>query len=155
VKQVPSLSSVSLFDLPVEIEIKGEENFDTTIVINPFKSYQEYDFLLNHKVTELIFDPHHWLIAECEVKKIENSDILIFQNIVKDKLNIRFNLPSNIDYIKGFYIYNITGELVYKNSNVYTYSQEVELPIDFLPDGMYFIKIYYNEKPKNFKFVKI
>lgn len=69
--QTTSHTSVSFYDLPVEIKITGTLNSattDTTILLNHFNSGQKFDFQTNMKILSVAIDPNLWLISK------KNSD---------------------------------------------------------------------------------
>ena len=108
-----------------------------------------YNFVLTHGTK--IFGAKR--IIKSVLASIEDlplsSFFSIYPNPVKDKLQLHFE--SGNTFIRKLLISNSLGELVYTSNDLKT-EQEIEL--DFLAQGIYYLKIETNEGIKTVKFVK-
>ncbi|MDP4268033.1 MAG: T9SS type A sorting domain-containing protein, partial [Bacteroidota bacterium] len=146
VNQKTSLSSIPLFDLPVEIELKGENNYDTLIIIQPSLSFQEYYFNTEKKVTQIIFDPHHWLICNSNIfeKLQQDPDIKIYPNPARKYLSIEYRSNNFSQTIYQIEILDMAGKVIYKDLSTYSPWNKISIPLTLLSKGIYFLRININ-----------
>ncbi|MBI5324112.1 MAG: T9SS type A sorting domain-containing protein, partial [Ignavibacteriae bacterium] len=104
-------------------------------------------FLICDKKGRLFAAPHRngiyyyeTITGVSDVFLNNNSEIEIYPNPATDKIIIKLNLKYGFDELIS--IYNIIG-LSIKNLEINTLQDCYELQIDYLPDGIYFIK--YNK----------
>lgn len=101
-------------------------------------------------VNSVLADPCPFALSVYDVKK---EKIEIFPNPASNFLNIKFNeiLDKNDIQIK---IMDLTGKIVLKE-NIKTKSSKeiVNISLDSLINGIYFISIYYDERLVNKKII--
>ena len=118
--QTTSHTSVSFYDLPVEIKITGTLNSvttDTTILINHFNSGQKFDFQTNMKILSVAIDPNLWLISKKTVIKDvtlasdevnEIAPIITIPNPFTNTLEIK-----STEEIISIQIFDFDGKLIF------------------------------------------
>jgi hypothetical protein len=86
--------------------------------------------------------------ASCEVTSVYESALLfeIYPNPVSDKLTIE--AQASIDKLE---IYNLIGALVYSQSDC---SNKMEIAVDNLPSGIYFLRLTMGDGTQVLRFVK-
>ncbi|MBN1250630.1 MAG: T9SS type A sorting domain-containing protein [Bacteroidales bacterium] len=152
-EQAQSHNSVDFFELKVPILFIGE-NIDTTLYFENNYSGQEFNWKLDFKVKDIIFDSDISIITKnteiTNISELENKEILLFPMPVKDSVFIRFK--SKIQF-NDVLIYDIKGKKI-KSFGKTDYNNEFEFDIKFLQKGYYFIKLINEGKEFKEKILK-
>lgn len=138
VRQKQSDPSVSYFEMPVPVNLKGS-NKDTTVILYNDHDAQVFDLDIGFKVDELIFDPEKWLCAKVdqvnEISELQFEENSVSPNPASDRITV-FSERQLMRVI----ITDMSGTvLVDKNVNK-KLSEEIELPIE-MKNGFYLVKI--------------
>jgi len=84
---------------------------------------------------------------------LNDNDLMIFPNPVKNYLNIR--MLSNIDSHFDFKIYDSYGRSIKHSLEGFLIDNTVQLDVNDLPSGIYFLRISNTEGDlKSYKFIK-
>lgn len=138
--QTTSNSSVSFFEMPVPIRLKGN-NIDTIVVLNNTFSGQEFKINVNSFIDTVEFDPDIHLIA------LSNISTNVGINIPEDKtlLEIMPNPTKDIALIKSkkpmqsVELIDINGRIINNFDNIKSKTFEVDL--SNYANGIYIIRI--------------
>ncbi len=143
VNQTQSDNSVDYFEMPVPVQLLGEEK-DTILVLNNTKDGEVFDFDLGFKSDDFIFDPDMWLCAKFAsadyvgTKEIGGANnISVFPNPANEYVKI---IIDNSVIIKNISIFDINGERIFDRY----YSQKsnnIEINIKDFDNGIYFLKL--------------
>jgi aminopeptidase N len=81
VKQSPSHPSVSYFEIPVPVLLKGKTH-DSLVIIQPTLINPKFIFTLPFQVEEVIFDPYTEVLALAEISRTGNKgdQVLVYPN---------------------------------------------------------------------------
>ena len=152
--QVTSHTSVSFFEMPVEVRFQGQ-GLDTNLRFENTVNNQWFDFTLDIDISVIGLDPNQWLvmgspsiILGTEEAEINKNQPIIYPQPATDFLkitNVRVGLNPN-----NFQLIDIAGNQL--NAEFKSTSNEFVLNTSNLPAGMYFIVHSDWEKP--LKFVK-
>ncbi len=152
VNQTQSDSSVDYFEMPIPIQLKGE-NKDTTVVLDNNEDGQIFEFDLDFKVSEFIYDPEIWLCAALKETNYLGTDIIsepnsiiLFPNPVTDILIL--NSQSNIP-LKVVSIYDVNGIKVLSGE-----LKNNSISVKNLPAGFYLAKITTDKEVYAKRFMK-
>lgn len=101
------------------------------------------------------FMPGNCVILNAASLNSTQGKPLVYPNPFKNKLNIKFN--SDKSFIINISLEDVTGRILYNQKNEYIQSGEHDLQIgdyEFLPAGVYFLKMKNNERSYVIKVVK-
>lgn len=106
--QTSSHPSVSFFEMPVPIQLKGN-NIDTSIVLQ--HAYTGQEFLLNvpFGVDTIVMDPEQWILCRKAVSNLdefenfEKSIVSVQPNPSSTKFELRFNKTQLLNEIQIYY----------------------------------------------------
>lgn len=116
-------SNPAYFIAPVDIQI-WTEGGDTTFTVMNNQQSQTFDFVVNARPTELVFDPDNWLLDQVfeitnvdDVKKIPNAYTLKqnYPNPFNPSTSISFTLPKN--ELVNIKVYDILGNEITELTN--------------------------------------
>ncbi|MGE0561142.1 MAG: M1 family aminopeptidase [Flavobacteriales bacterium] len=156
--QTQSHSSVSFFEMPIPIYIKGQ-GFDTMVVFDHTFSGQNFITSIPFAIDSVFFDPDLWILSKnnsltfdttTSVKlNTEELDITIFPNPTNGKVTISTDIPYH-----NIKIYNILGEQIFvlKTKNT---TLKYELDISGFKKGIYIIEIGFEKHVVRKKVSKI
>ncbi len=142
--QITSHSSVPFFELPVALQFKNANQQKTVVVDNKFNGeyfYKNIGFVAD----TVLIDPDYWLITKDnttqKITDIINGEnvIKIFPNPVRDQFYLylaNFNLPN-----ASVNVYTASGQLVYRKSLSVNGSEFIEVPVQNLSTGVYFVRV--------------
>lgn len=124
------------FKMPVQLRAIGESDTIDVVVQNDFNG-QQYSIQLSMPITELAFDPAHWLIAKSQVingplanESIQLADYVVLSpNPTKDILHIDV---KGLD-VKQMKIYDFAGRLIER------FDDKRDLDVSGLRPGMYLL----------------
>ena len=142
--QITSHSSVSFFELPVALKFKNATQEKTIVLDNKTNGeifYRNIGFIAD----TVLVDPDYWLITKNNTtqKIIDNSGgpnvIQVFPNPVHEQLFVY--LKNYTSQYANIYLYNSSGQLLYKKLLSINNSEFIEIPFGNLARGVYFIKV--------------
>jgi len=151
--QSSSHNSVSFFEMPVPISLKGV-NFDSTIILDNTFSGQEYTIAVNSWIDVIEFDPEIHLISRSNITSnvgitdyYSTNELFIAPNPTKNTITIRAEEP-----IKSIELYDVSGRkiAVYNKLNINEYILNLTNNVT----GIYFLRISTNQQTFIRKVVK-
>lgn len=138
VNQIQSHHSVSFFEMPLPVKVKGSGNSEI-VRLEITENGQTFNTSLDFDITSIEIDPEKQLISKNNsavlgVDLVQlNNNIQIYPNPIKNILNIQNNSQTNIQKI---IIYDILGKIVLQKEN-----PSSKVPLEKLDFGMYLVKI--------------
>lgn len=146
INQTQSDVSVSFYEMPVPIYVKGQ-GMDTTYVFDHQFSGQVFNVTVPFTIDSVFFDPELFILSSNPtVLSLNNiltteGDVSIYPNPSKDIFNIIVTKTKTVISIE---LFNSIGQLVTpviikKSTNFY------QLNLTELPNGNYFIKIKFDD----------
>jgi hypothetical protein len=150
VNQTQSHSSVSFFEMPLEIRLTGSSSEVLDVVVNNTTNAQEFIVSVPFVVTGVAFDPNKHIISKNNTATLGtetfdmSSAISVYPVPSENELTIQF--PNNVSLYK-VEIYNNLGQLlktVFKNV----------LDVSGLSSGVHFLKIETSEGVFHKNFIK-
>jgi len=112
VNQTQSHSSVSFYEMPIPIYLKGQGQ-DTTLIFDHQFSGESFNATVNFTVDSVFFDPELWILSSnntitLSVEEISNDEsVRIFPNPAQDFLNVKTSIKNKLESIK---IYDVLGK---------------------------------------------
>ena len=150
VNQTQSHSSVSFFEMPLEIRLTGSGSQVLDVIVNNTNNAQEFIVSVPFVVTGVAFDPNKHIISKNNTATLGtenfdmNSAISLYPVPSENELTIQF--PNNVSLFK-VEIYNNLGQLLKTDfKNV--------LDISGLSSGVHFLKIDTSEGLFHKNFIK-
>lgn len=139
-------SSVSLFELPVELKLVMQDE-DTIIRINNKAAKQDLSVLVNGNVNEVIFDPRNMILNEDKVYRDHrvafpqdgSEDALVYPNPTENDWFI-----ANVKAGTELSLLDMQGRVLWQavtNSNF-----GASIPAQRFAKGMYILQIQYGDK---------
>ncbi len=168
INQTQSHPSVSFFEMPVPIKlINKSRGIDTTVIINSFQNNVGQTVRLNPTfglVDSAVFDPELRILSKnnsakitfvIPTQEIDNQWLAkISPNPVSNILT--FNFQNNKTEKVVIQILNELGQVVYtEKTNIIVGENNMNLNVQSLPSGIYFLKLSTNERLSSQKFVKL
>ena len=153
INQSSSHSSVSFFEMPVPIRIKGN-NFDSIIVFDNTFSGQQYHVAVNSWIDTVEFDPDMHLLSINSIssnvgisKHNTDNKLFIAPNPTKNNINIKSQ-----DIIKNIELFDISGRKLssFNNLNIKEYTINLTNNVT----GIYLLRISTNQQTFIKKVVK-
>ncbi len=145
VSQTQSHPSVSFFELPLPILLKGQ-NRDTLVRLDNTFSGQSFNLNIPFKIDSVILDPDIWLIqANPLITSNSDTDLSnsfeILPNPARDYIDIHVsqaikNLQLNV--------LDLHGKTILQENDIHT--NHIKLNLKPLVSGIYFIQIISNGK---------
>lgn len=140
-QQYQSDPSVSFFEMPVQIQFKNNQK-DTTITFDNTYNNQLFSTYLGFTPTQVIFDPHKWLVAylqgittSTEEEILDNT--ILFPNPSDGKFTIMGDKNIKIDGVK---VFTMNGKLVFEQKKFKSNTSQIEINSG-LSSGLYIVKI--------------
>jgi aminopeptidase N len=154
IKQSQSNLSVDFFENKIEFQLKGDLA-DTTFIVHNTENNQEIFINPGFEATELLFDPHHHIIAGTPtINPVLNLSLedkfKLIPNPANDFINIRNK--SNL-YIQSITVINISGKIMIRK-DIKSSESEYQFNIQNFPQGTYFFKIESVDQNYLYKFIK-
>lgn len=150
VNQTQSHSSVSFFEMPLEIRLLGAGGQTHDVVVNNTSNAQQFIISTPFVVTGVTFDPNKHIISRNNTSTLGNASfdlnqtISIYPNPVNDQIQIE--IPNTIQ-LENVQIFNTLGQLVaHRNTNNFSVNE--------LSAGLHLIKITTSEGVIHKNFIK-
>jgi len=151
--QTSSHSSVSFFEMPVPIRIKGS-NIDSIFVLDNTFSGQQYTLAVNCWVDSIEFDPEVHLISKSNISsnvglEVQNTDnvLLIAPNPTSSSVTIKSK-----ELIKEIEVFDVSGRLIHTYNSLN--NREYNINLSNNVTGIYFLRISTNQQTFVKKVVK-
>ncbi len=150
VSQTQSHSSVTFFEMPLEIKLTGAGGLTHYVVVNNTTNNQEFVVSVPFVVTGVEFDPNKHIISKNNVVTLGNESfqleqtISVYPNPANDELHIMMPTSTQLERVE---IYNTLGQLL---ATHYT----ADVKIDNLSSGMHVVKITTSEGAIHKNFIK-
>ncbi|UOK43012.1 MULTISPECIES: M1 family aminopeptidase [Flavobacterium] len=115
INQTTSHPSVPFFEMPVPIQLIGENGEKRDLVLKNNVNAQEFIIEVPFKVSEIHFDPKKNIISRNSTAIVtDNSDLAIYPNPSHDILTIKLPANSELEKVE---LYNMLGQLILKENN--------------------------------------
>ena len=150
INQTQSNSSVSFFEMPVEIRLYGSGNQVFDVVLEHTSNGQQFTVDVPFVVTDVDFDPNRHIIsrnnnATLGLNALDLANVIqLFPNPSSSILKVDY--PQNIN-MENIQLYSNLGQLVLE-------SQNPLLNVSSLSNGIYYITISTSEGTFHKKFIK-
>ncbi len=143
-------SSVPLYITPMEYKIVRSGAPDTIVRVLHSNTVENYSFNILGTVTGLVCDPNNWVINKVVGPTLDGSltnvsqiglginNIKIGPNPTKGNISI-YNIS---DTTKDLKLYDVSGKLVLEKKC----DREMDIDINYLSNGIYFIKFFDVDK---------
>jgi len=147
INQTQSHNSVSFFEMPVPVYLKGQ-NQDTTLVFNHTFSGEVFNATIPFTIDSVFFDPELWILSAnptvLSVDELENSEnqFIIYPNPSASNVNIWVSKTKKVNAIKMYDALgrDVTPSITKKSNNFY------ELQTQTFAKGNYIIELQINDK---------
>jgi aminopeptidase N len=150
VSQTQSNTSVSFFEMPLEIRLSGAGGLTRDVVVNHTFSGQEFIVPVPFVVTGVTFDPNKHIISRNNVATLANESfdleqtISVYPNPTTNELHIMMPTTLQLEKVE---IYNTLGQLVgQKDANDFSVAE--------LSAGLHLLKITTSEGVIHKNFIK-
>jgi hypothetical protein len=142
--QKTSHSSVSFYDLPLLVRIKGEDNQVIDLILRPSKNEESFDIQTDFEVKSVEFNPEFDIICRSTVKNIITNSVetffdspfVITPNPVSNFLNV---ISDRMDKNDQYQIYDMTGNEALSGKIINEQNQKID--VSNLKQGAYIIRI--------------
>ncbi len=154
--QSTSHPSVDFFEMPVPVLFKGQ-NQDSLVVFDHTFSGQSFSVSLPFTVTEVVFDPEMWILAQNQVTQLVvgtqqpeiAGELRIGPNPVKDALNYHWSNPELSPL--SLELHDSNGKLLNKWTSPAVTGQ---IPVGSLVAGVYYLVLQTEQGSIKTKIVK-
>ena len=150
VNQTQSHSSVSYFEMPLQIRLTGAGGATHDVVVNNTFNGQQFTVPVPFLVTGVIFDPNKHIISKNNsttlgIKTVDWSNVIqLLPNPTSNYLTIE--VPETMQ-IENITVFNNLGQVV-------SSSNEKVLMVSTLSDGVYYVNLTTSEGTFYKKFIK-
>ena len=150
INQTQSHSSVSYFEMPLEIRLTGAGGATHDVVVNNTFNGQQFTVPVPFLATGVIFDPNRHIISRNSTTTLSNDNfvleeaISVYPNPANDELHIMMPTTTQLEKVE---IYNTLGQLLATH-------QAADFRIDNLSSGMHVMKITTSEGAIHKNFIK-
>jgi aminopeptidase N len=150
INQTQSHSSVSYFEMPLEIRLTGAGGVTHDVVVNNTFNGQQFTVPVPFLATGVIFDPNKHIISRNSTTTLSNDSfeleqtISVYPNPANDELHIMMPTTTLLEKVE---IYNTLGQLLATH-------QAADFRIDNLSSGMHVMKITTSEGSIHKNFIK-
>lgn len=147
INQTQSHNSVSFFEMPVPIYVKGQTQ-DTTFVFDHTFSGETFNVAIPFVIDSVFFDPELWILSAnptvLSVDELESSEakLVIYPNPSSSNFSIWIPKTGKIENIK-LYDYkgsDVTPSIIKKANNFY------EFQTQSLAKGSYIVEVLFNDQ---------
>ena len=149
-RQETTSSTTPLFNTLMQFEVSYLNGEDTVIAFRQLGNYQEFRENLSGKISNLIFDPHKWLLAEVDsfgyIDENQNSLFTVSPNPVTSELTVLFkdepgNYAVRLVDLSGKTIYVTKGSDKYAIINLNAYQKSTYILLIEIDNKLYSTKI--------------
>ncbi len=150
ITQTQSHSSVSYFEMPLEIRLTSASGANHDVVVNHTINGQEFIVAVPFVIAGVTFDPNKHIISKNNLTTLGNESfqleqtIFVYPNPATDELHIE--KPTNIQ-LEKVEIYNTLGQLVASENTA-------DFAINHLSSGLHVVKITTSEGIIHKNFIK-
>ncbi|MFD2908756.1 M1 family aminopeptidase [Flavobacterium ardleyense] len=150
VGQTQSNSSVTFFEMPLEIRLKGAGGATHDVVVNNTTNNQQFIVSVPFKVTGVTFDPNKHIISRSNSAALSRAafevsqTVSVYPNPANDQIHIM--MPSTL-LIEKIEIYNTLGQLVGQEKTS-------DFSVSELSAGLHVLKISTSEGVIHKNFIK-
>ncbi|WP_396161101.1 M1 family aminopeptidase [Flavobacterium sp.] len=150
VSQTQSNTSLSFFEMPLEIRLTGAGGLTRDVVVNHTFSGQEFIVPVPFVVTGVTFDPNKHIISRNNVATLANESfdleqtISVYPNPTTNELHIMMPTTLQLDKVE---IYNTLGQLVGQKD-------AIDFSVAELSAGLHLLKITTSEGIIHKNFIK-
>ena len=150
VSQAQSNTSLSFFEMPLEIRLTGAGGLTRDVVVNHTFSGQEFIVPVPFVVTGVTFDPNKHIISRNNVATLANESfdleqtISVYPNPTTNELHIMMPTTLQLDKVE---IYNTLGQLVGQKD-------AIDFSVAELSAGLHLLKITTSEGVIHKNFIK-
>lgn len=152
-QQTTTNSAVSFFKEKIQLKLVGNNN-DTIVIVNNIKNDESFEFDLNFKVSNVIFDPEKWILTInpliTQKTEIKDTKIDLFPNPASNDINI--DVPANFTVI-SYQIYDTLGTLIISKSDNID-GKKIKIDVSDLKKGTYILILQLNNGFVSKKFIK-
>lgn len=156
VNQTQSHASVSFYEMPIPIYVKGQ-GFDTTFVFNHTFSGQNFSATVPFTIDSVFFDPELWILSKNNTvdftvgidELIQLNDVKIYPNPTNNMISILANQP-----IQEIKIFDALGKQ-FQPINYTINSVNGIVDISNLKNGIYTVEIEFENEITRKKITKI
>ena len=141
--QLTTHPSVSFYDMPVELELRGSGGNTKRVIVDHRLNHQRFSINSDFTVDTVIIDPDLWLLANIKVSvkdptPVLPNDITIYPNPFPDNLNILIRNPTESKL--GIQFINMLGQVLFtRNISLVGSDETVTFETAHLAEGMYFL----------------
>lgn len=150
IAQTQSLSSVSFFEMPLEIRLKGAGGLTHDVVVNHTSNNQQFIVAVPFAVTGVIFDPNKHIVSNNNTNTLANASfdlaqtVSIYPNPANEEMHLM--MPSTL-LLEKIEIYNTLGQLVAEKN-------AIDFSVNELAAGLHVLKISTSEGIIHKNFIK-
>ena len=141
VNQTQSHSSVTYFEMPIEIRLTGSGGQEFDARLENISNGQQFIVTVPFTVTAVEFDPNKHLISKNNTTTLANSSFELQESIAlfpnPSNAHVELVLPDSV-LLEKVELYTTLGQLVMQKNTS-------EFSIEALSNGLYIVKIYTNE----------
>ncbi|OYD16203.1 hypothetical protein CH333_04010 [candidate division WOR-3 bacterium JGI_Cruoil_03_44_89] len=153
VEQVQSSEwNVPVFKMPIDIEIVTESGDSILFVIQDSLRTQDFDFPVSSRPSDLLFDPHNWVLKRATLTGVEESakytDVRLRIHPAPFRESMCIEISVEGETLASLGMYDITGRLVRRLLNKKKVSDRYSLKWDGcdnygrrLSAGIYFCRL--------------
>ncbi len=150
IEQLPSHPSVYFFNIPLPYQLHSG-NWDSTIVLNPTFSNQQFSLNISRAIDSISFDPDGWVLAQHDVitsldqlKKRSEVQVKVYPNPFQNTLTL-----EGVQNGALINLYDANSRLIDQ-----WYKKEDRLDFQDLSKGMYYIQIEDKEGMISYPIIK-
>lgn len=146
--------AANFFKMKIPLQAIGAGIDEEIIVQNDF-SGQTYDIQLSGPITELQFDPKHWIVAKSGVTLVKTTDPAISEKLTLAPNPVQDILGLSVENlaIEKIAIFDLSGKLILQSSTSFTGKQDIE--VNTLKAGKYVLVAHTKSGKGTVSFVKL
>jgi aminopeptidase N len=147
VSQTQSDVSVSFYEMPIPIYVKGGGQ-DTTLVFDHQFSGQVFNATVPFTIDSVFFDPELWIISEnsivLSVNEVVDLDfsVEIYPNPAKESVSVLFNPLNRVEEV---IVFDLSGKVV-KAAVSQKSSNEIQINTSQLSVGSYILEVHSEQQ---------
>ncbi len=143
--QSSSDNSVAFFEMPLPFEIRLASGKDTTLILEHTSAGQVFSLDLGEPILQINFDPERWILTRPALvtgirNRILDDQIRVYPNPVQDLITIAYD--GGIDRLKHISIFDVQGRQYKQVKWITSSSAEIDINIEQLPPGIYWMQLH-------------